>query len=224
MSQPVNLGKIDRMAALALANAIRLHEDAILLFDNGSYPSAYALSVLSLEEIGKYYQLDDFTWHSRIEGRFLPEEEEQWLGQAYQHRAKQSMFASVMRLPGFAKRAFREMCDGKLEKKKQDAIYVGLRRVGRKVDTRGRINVPSKVSEGAAAKQITCVNDFLVVWAGGVLGGCYAVEQTESEGLLTAQLVARLRQKWPTMSAAAQSVYRRLAPREGKAKSRGHDT
>ncbi len=38
-------------------NAMRLYEDAKLLFDAGRFPSSLSLSVLSLEETGKFYML-----------------------------------------------------------------------------------------------------------------------------------------------------------------------
>ena len=59
-SENVNLRKIDRMAVLAFKNSLRLHEDAIILFNKHRFPSAYTLSVLSLEELGKYFSLEDF--------------------------------------------------------------------------------------------------------------------------------------------------------------------
>ena len=41
----VNLKKIKRMAVASYQNALRLHEDAIMLFKKKRYPSAYNLSV-----------------------------------------------------------------------------------------------------------------------------------------------------------------------------------
>ncbi len=100
----VNLDKIDWMAYLAFHNAIRLHEDSILLFKNRRYPSAFFLSVLALEEIGKMYMLEDFLYHSRFDGRFndmadddmkkeLGEDlEAAFLEEIYYHPPKQKWF------------------------------------------------------------------------------------------------------------------------------------
>lgn len=56
----VNLRKVEKMAYLALENGLRLHQDSILLFNNKRYPSAYFLSILALEEIGKFFLIEDF--------------------------------------------------------------------------------------------------------------------------------------------------------------------
>ena len=124
MAQQVNLRKMDRMGVLSFENALRLHEDSILLFKRQRFPSAYALSVLSLEEIGKYFIIEDFVWHSRIDGRYPPEWEQKIVGLTYNHRHKQNRFASHVDLPMFAKRAIKDIYDGKVENKKQDSIYV----------------------------------------------------------------------------------------------------
>ena len=66
-TKAVNSHKIERMSVLALKNAIRLHSDSVVLFNNRSYPSAFFLSVLALEEIGKTFQLMDFYYHSQVD-------------------------------------------------------------------------------------------------------------------------------------------------------------
>lgn len=43
----INLKKLDRMELLAFQNGLRLHRDAILLYKEKRYPSAFYLSVLS---------------------------------------------------------------------------------------------------------------------------------------------------------------------------------
>lgn len=52
--------KVAKMAAFAFQNGIRLHKDAILLYKNKSYPSAIQISILSQEEIGKAFLLEDY--------------------------------------------------------------------------------------------------------------------------------------------------------------------
>lgn len=65
----INLRKIDKMAGLSFENGLRLHFDSIVLFNSKSSPSAFFLSVLAIEEIGKSFLLTDFLFHSRIDGR-----------------------------------------------------------------------------------------------------------------------------------------------------------
>lgn len=40
-------------------NAFRLYGDAVLLFENERYASSIAMSILAIEEVGKYLILND---------------------------------------------------------------------------------------------------------------------------------------------------------------------
>src|SRR5712691_3699325 len=91
--KPVNLRKLERMAVLSFRNGLRLHGDSIALFRRRSFASSYALSVLALEEIGKYHILEDLVWNTRVNGRRTPDEEEAFVRLAYDHRVKQGQFA-----------------------------------------------------------------------------------------------------------------------------------
>ena len=53
MSKSRRKKKYERFSTEAIKNAIRIHYDSILLFENESYPTSYHLSVLALEEIAK---------------------------------------------------------------------------------------------------------------------------------------------------------------------------
>src|SRR5262245_6680941 len=92
-SNGVNLNKISKVAGLAFKNALRLHFDSILLFEHESYPSAYFLSILALEELGKYTLLDDFVWHSRVDGRHEDELKDILIDGILRHQLKQKIFA-----------------------------------------------------------------------------------------------------------------------------------
>jgi AbiV family abortive infection protein len=91
----INLNKVDKMAGLSFENGLRLHFDSIILFKNQSYPSAHFLSVLAIEEIGKAFLLEDFLWHSLIDGRMEQEWEARFLEGVFSHRFKQSSFAKT---------------------------------------------------------------------------------------------------------------------------------
>jgi len=47
------INKLSRMSVLCYQNCVRLHYDSILLFKNKRYPTACALSIIALEEMGK---------------------------------------------------------------------------------------------------------------------------------------------------------------------------
>ena len=62
------LRKIQRIAAASFKNAVRLHEDAVLLFKKERIPSALLMSALSIEEIGRYFMFEDVWWLNRTGG------------------------------------------------------------------------------------------------------------------------------------------------------------
>lgn len=53
------LGKVRRVAKASFENAVRLHEDAIFLFDENRIPSALHTSVLSIDELASILPVDD---------------------------------------------------------------------------------------------------------------------------------------------------------------------
>jgi AbiV family abortive infection protein len=206
------------MAVLAFRNALRLHEDAIVLYRNASYASALGLSALSLEEVGKYSILEDLVWHSVIDGRMTPDFEEEVVRQTYDHRYKQLKFSRYADLPAVTQVALRRLRDGSVERDKQSAFYVGLPRTGRRINMNGRISSPSQVTRRQAESQITLVNDFFVVLTAGTLGEAYIVDIEEMDTVLTPELLNRLRTNWPKMSPIAKrrhNVLIRLS-REGQ--------
>jgi AbiV family abortive infection protein len=124
--EEISLNKLDKMAGLSFENGLRLHFDSILLFENKSYPSAYFLSVLAIEEIGKAFLIEDFLWLSLCDGRMEKEWEEKLLERIYFHTAKQSSFAQNFDSPIATNRFFKSLYKGELEILKQNSVYVGL--------------------------------------------------------------------------------------------------
>jgi len=55
--------KYKRIAEESLRNALRLHGDSIQLFTARSYPSAFLLSVLALEEFAKAKWVDHYYYY-----------------------------------------------------------------------------------------------------------------------------------------------------------------
>jgi AbiV family abortive infection protein len=192
------------MAVLAFRNALRLHEDAVFLYRNASYASALGLSALSLEEVGKYSVLEDLVWHGGVEGRMTPDLEEEVIRQTYHHRYKQLKFSRYADLPEVPLRRLR---DGSVERDKQSAFYVGLPRTGKRINMKGRISSPFRVTKRQAERQITLVNDFFVVLTAGTLRDAYTVDIEEMETVLTSELLNRLRNDWPKMNRTARRTH-----------------
>lgn len=198
------------MASLALKNGLRLHKDSILLFNQKSYPSAYFLSILALEEIGKFFLIEDFWWHSKIDGRIEKEWEEKFIGLIYLHRPKQNSFAYNLDEP-FPKATFtRQLFNGNFEEAKQNAVYVGLPRYKGKINLKGKISNPISITKNKTRKHITNVNDKIIEFILGVTKKVYCVETDQAERTLNRKLYEKLRKIWPMVNPITNRRLKRL--------------
>lgn len=156
--------KWKRLATQALINALRLHADSILLYDAGSYPSAYQLSVLALEEFSKAKWIEDYYYSAITNSGFADATTEQsWLRLLYVHSKKQYGFIArdVFDYPP-ALVTFIE--SGRLDLRKQQATYVGLNRKNKDIRVQERISLPSSISSREAKRLISWVNaEFIFV-------------------------------------------------------------
>ena len=155
--------KFKKIAAESLRNALRLHEDSILLFKHGSYPSAFQLSVLSLEEFAKAKWVVHY-YYATITNEGFPRKgeagyseyvkfEQEWLKLLYLHPEKQ--FSFISREPfDYSPSFISKIQERKLELQKQQAVYVGLERSKGKVDTSSRVSVPNKKIKKETARQM----------------------------------------------------------------------
>ncbi|MFH2133646.1 MAG: AbiV family abortive infection protein [Pseudomonadota bacterium] len=165
--------KLVRIATESLRNSLRLHFDAVLLFNNGSYPSAFQLSVLSLEEFAKAKWVEHYVWSSETnEGYPQHELEQSWLKLLYQHPEKQmafigrEIFSYSPKFADFIKKRG-------LEEKKQNSVYVGLSRSKGMIDTTSRISIPTRIKKKDALQMISLVGfEFLEI--------CQRIELEES--------------------------------------------
>lgn len=160
MNKKLSKYKFKKFAEESLRNALRLHYDSMLLFSYASYPSAFHLSVLALEELSKADWIDNYYYTSMTNEEFPDLDFEQnWLKLLYSHPKKQMNFVARDWFRYTAK--FREFIkEKKLEYKKQQSIYVGLKRSHDQIDTQSRISIPNKKIKMQDAKQlISLMND-----------------------------------------------------------------
>ena len=193
--------KIERMAALALANGIRLHRDAIALYEMGSFPSALQLAILGQEEIAKAFLLEDIHWHMDIDGTPASDFASHIHEILTTHGLKQMHFKVLVmdfdrHLGRRYSRLLVSLLSERTEARKQGATYVGLPRNGRRLRLDGRIINPMATRAKAAHEQISRVNNLLIGLSDGIEDGSIGLDTEESEELLVG-LGARLRREWP---------------------------
>ena len=199
------LRKIRRVATASFENAMRLHEDAILLFDEDRMPSALHTSALSIEEIGKYFMHEDVWWHNRTGSIWTLQDMQQFLRGTYSHTSKQRWFASHADSPFISQPLLHVLQNGELEAIKQKATYVGLPRKGKNIDFEKRMTKPSSTSKRRAEGYITMVNDYLVDLAVGIRKGCYILDIPKiDDWLAEPEFERHFRTLWPVMRASAK--------------------
>ncbi|KND49536.1 MAG: hypothetical protein AB203_00445 [Parcubacteria bacterium C7867-008] len=225
--------RLDRIAFLSFQNALRLHHDAIILFKEKSYPSAFFLSILAQEEIGKMHLVNDQSWRSGENEAGLAEikdevkkkkyqaelesMEEYVIKALYQHPLKQGHFyrnspAEELWIPkkGKLRKEYQGIWDGMLEARKQNAVYVGFARRRGKIDTT-RLHHPWEITNGMAASHITRVNDYLLVFGLGLRYTSYAYENEEIVSMIKhRRFLKEIAASWMRSGTLAQKEIEKL--------------
>jgi AbiV family abortive infection protein len=168
MRKTLSSYKFKKLAWESMYNGIRLHEDSLLLFNNGSLPSALQLSILALEEIAKAKWIDH-VYYSSITNNGLtdPDDEEEvkqeqkWLQMLYYHPRKQFAFIG-QEIFNYSPKFVDYIKNKGLEELKQNATYVGLSKKGKKIDVNSKINIPLNTNFKEVIKIISLVNDELI--------------------------------------------------------------
>ena len=179
----IKLNKLRKIAYISFQNSLRLHNDAIALYRDGRYPSSFYLSILAQEEIGKMHIINDYLWNADING--IPADfEEEWLGLVYKHPYKQHSFLKNSPLTNWSPKgleAMEKVFKGSTEVNKQGSVYVGLLRNKGKIDAKGKVKHPFQITKALAKKQITEINDYLLVVSIGVRFTQYSLGNEEIE-------------------------------------------
>ncbi len=209
--EAVNLDKIDKMASLTFKNAIRLHLDSISLFNIKSFASAYYLSVIALEELGKIFLLSDFIWNSRVNGRYNSYKNKELIkifGQnleegyfkrvVYNHKRKQSYFVRIFNNEFEpTNKYFKKILEGGIENEKQNSLYVGLKRSGRKIDMKSKIISPLNLTKNKSKLQIEIIQKCILELTLMVSKEYWCCDSDYLDDYLSLKLYRNLKQKWP---------------------------
>lgn len=196
------LNKLQRMASLAFKNAVRLHEDAILLFEEDRIFSSLHTSALSIEELGKYYLNEEILFQSIGGSVYTEEELQECLQQSFSHVAKQRWFARRADHTFVSQTLVRILRSGELEVIKQKATYVGFPRKKRRIDFDKRVRTPFRSSRKRTMDFITAVNDYLIALSLGTRKGVYMGEFAVPEiddWLAEQSFEQHFRELWPHM-------------------------
>jgi AbiV family abortive infection protein len=201
--------KLNKIATESLRNTIRLHTDSMMLYENGSYPSAFQLSVLALEEFSKAIWVDHYIWSSETnEGYPDVQFEQEWLKELYRHPTKQWNFVA-REIDDYSPKFISLIQNRKLEEKKQNAIYVGLSRAKGKVDIGSRISIPWKIKQKDARQFISIINDELLRIISRIEGDEYYFEGGKGMDEVFDYEIYKNLLKWPHKSGIKNNGWRK---------------
>jgi AbiV family abortive infection protein len=193
LTKPITKYKFKKLATESLKNGLRLHFDSMLLYRSKSYPSALQLSILALEEISKSYWIEHY-YYSSITNTGFPDVdfEQKWLKLLYVHTKKHSAFVGWGWSEQYQESFVESLRNGDIDKLKQTATYVGLERLNRKIDTKGRISTPEKIKAKDSRKMISVLNEHLIdrLKMKEFYGNAYGIQ--EKDDLLTVEICIRI--------------------------------
>lgn len=201
--------KFEKLSTESVKNAIRLHKDSILLFDNKSYPSAYQLSVLALEEIAKSNWIDHYVEVSKSNhGLSIPdgEDEQKWVKLLYIHTSTHFAFIN-QNFHSLEKKFYDFAATSNLEFKKQKSIYVGLQRERKKINTKSRISIPTKqIKQKDSVEIIALVNQCIISQCLINIKNEHYYGPLEKYNILNNDLVKKLNKIWKIKSKLLKSI------------------
>lgn len=203
--------KLARIGELSFKNGFRLHRDSVLLYKKGSFASAYFLSVLAMEELGRVHMIEKTSLNPLAE-----EWEQPFLRMLYDHSAKQGYFYTHSYFynwfDGTAKhKAFLESIGkGGLEKTKQESVYVGLPRSRKLVDTKGRLSDPLKITAKKASDQITVISDEILSMAFGHIYQIYGIDNPLVTQHFTRSFFHQAQNLWNLKSVRARKHFKKV--------------
>lgn len=208
--------KISKISSLAFSNGIRLHKDSILLFNNRSFPSAFQLSILAQEEIGKSFLLQEDIWQTSTSGMDTNDPDyRKILDDCFlNHKIKQGWFSKFADEDKIFKGKYtnfiKNIYEGKLDEKKQIATFVGLSKRFKKINWKSKIIFPKKrIKEKDVKTHITRVNDFVIYYIEGNRRGIITTDVEEIFDILTLEMSNELEKLWPFKSRSYEIIIKK---------------
>lgn len=216
-----SVSKFDELAGYALENGIRLHIDSIEAYNRQSYATAYQLSIIASEEIGKAFMIEDYVFNSWANGWSDKDPlTKKYLTDIFSsHASKQRMFAYhvnsfLQRHPLMRNSSslIKPLYIGKGEEDKQKSTFVGLTKKGKKVDINGKMVIPRLFAQPEKSKkQITLNSDFLKVYVDGFLRGAYSTDSYGMASQMDKDTFDILKDNWDYQGSLATKVLKQLS-------------
>ncbi len=183
--------RLSHMAVLSFKNGYRLHLDSLKLLKLGSFPSATMLSVLAMEEFGKYFSLSSYAFYTQTNNTRDLKFEDSYLKALYLHPLKQQMcFGRDGFLP--SDKLSHRASNREFEDLKQSASYVGLKRIKGEICYEKQITNPLNINKQIAVKQVHFLNKLLINMAKEHIAGILQMDEDEINNMLSSKMLKTL--------------------------------
>jgi AbiV family abortive infection protein len=177
--------KLNALQYACFQNALCLHFDSVLLAKERSFASAFAISVIASEELGKAFAIAEITYQAGFDKALLHNHGTKFVRSLLSdHKLKQGWFVSsffdIFRAKGVIRRY------KTIQSAKNDAIYAGLRKGNHQIVR------PFLISVSKAKQQIRTVNNALIDSVEGTLNGTYGYEDVADHVFRSRRLLNKL--------------------------------
>jgi hypothetical protein len=150
------------------------------------------LSVLAMEEFGKYFSLSSYVFYTKTNDTRDAAFEDEYLKELYIHPFKQQMcFGRDGFLPSAT--LSRRASLRQFEDLKQSSTYVGFKRTKGVIRYNQPICNPLKTGKSVARKQVGFVNRLLIKMAKQHLAGIKEMDEDEVNEILSSETIGILR-------------------------------
>jgi AbiV family abortive infection protein len=152
----ISYRKLNELQYECYQNALRLHFDSVLLAKARSFASAFAISVIASEELGKGFGIEEMSFQAGQMGGLGRIEEKKYLRALLSdHKLKQAWFVSSFLIGISISKSVLKRYQN-IQTAKNNAIYVGVKKGNHQIVR------PFLVSASKAKQQIRTVNDALI--------------------------------------------------------------
>jgi AbiV family abortive infection protein len=177
--------KLDDLQYACLQNALRLHFDSVLLAKGRSFATAFAISVIASEELGKAFGIAEIIFQAGFDKGPLHAEHTKFVRALLSdHKLKQGWFVSSFFDIFGPKGVFRRYKT--IQNAKNNAIYAGVRRGNHQIVR------PFLISPSTAKQQIRTVNNALMDSVEGTLDGTHYYENVADQVFRSRRLLNKL--------------------------------
>jgi len=187
----ITFDKLSNIAAFSFMNGYRLHLDSLRLLCTKSYATATMLSVLAMEEFGKYFSLSTYVFYTKTNDTRDATFEDEFLRELYSHPFKQrACFGRDGFIP--SQKLYAHATNRKFEELKQKSLYVGLKRRKGKIQYSAPIYNPLRITRATAARQVLFLNKLLLNMATQRVKGILEMDEESVNKLLSKKMITLL--------------------------------